>query len=100
MSTNAVVGYKDDNGNFRGTYVHWDGDSVRDCLLDVYGQNREALVEWVEAGIKGGGHSSYDSGPYDEDEFVWTMEKAQEVMHIEYVWQILKNGSIVKRKGR
>lgn len=100
MSTNSVVGYKDANGDFRGTYVHWDGDTVAESLSEVHGQNHEALVNWVEEGIQGGGHSSYDSGSYEEDESAWTMEKAQEVMHIEYVWEILENGSMVKRKGR
>lgn len=101
MSTNSVAGYVDDKGDFRGTYIHWGGDTVGEQLRDIFGLNREAFIEWVERGIEGGGYSSVvDDGTYEEDPYLWTMDKAQEARFIEYVWEVLEDGSIASRKSR
>lgn len=68
MSTRSTLGYMDADGKFRGTYIHHDGFCV-DVAASARFKNEgyEALVEWIEAGIAGGGYSGInDAVPYGD----------------------------------
>lgn len=77
MATRSVVGYKNEQGQFRGTYVHWDGypshmlPSLSERLrLEGY----KVLTEWIEQGIAGGGYSSVDyNEPYNDVYEPWNL---------------------------
>lgn len=68
MATRATLGYIDGNGEFRGTYVNFDGTSLEGSARERFEtEGYEALVKWVEAGIAGGGYSSVsDAEPYGD----------------------------------
>lgn len=70
MSTRSTLGYMDGAGKFRGTYIHHDGfylDVAADARFKKEGY--EALVDWIEAGIAGGGYSGiHDAVPYKDGE--------------------------------
>lgn len=67
MGTRSVVGYYTDGGDFRGSYVHYDGyPDVMIPELELLHEIRgyEGMIEWVEEGIKGAGRTSVTSNPY------------------------------------
>lgn len=68
MATRATLGYIDSSGNFRGTYVHYDGTTLEGAARKRFeAEGYEALVKWIEAGVAGGGYSSVsDTEPYGD----------------------------------
>lgn len=70
MATRSVVGYKNEQGEIRGTYVHWDGypdNALVEISKRIESEGVEGFKEWVEAGVEGTGYSSYeDNIPYND----------------------------------
>jgi hypothetical protein len=60
MSTTGAIGYIDQNGNYRATAVFADadpeGDVGRHFPRMLYKMGPEGFIQWVEAGIAGGGY--------------------------------------------
>lgn len=93
MSTGAIVGYKNENDVFRGTSVNFDGDLVGDELNDKFKGDREALVAWVERGIRETGYRDTDE-TYDEgDEELYNFDQA--VNQGDYLWMISEQGEVL-----
>jgi hypothetical protein len=73
MSTTGSIGYLDQNGNYRATFVGSDAypEDVHEAIGDLLTEmNAEEFIQWVETGIAGGG---YD-GLYNHE----TMEERDE----------------------
>ncbi|GAA4767819.1 hypothetical protein [Citricoccus nitrophenolicus] len=68
MATRSTLGYIDSKGEFRGTYINFDGmDLERNAAERFETEGYPALVQWIDAGIAGGGYSSVDdTEPYGE----------------------------------
>lgn len=98
MSTKALVGYKDENGNFRGTSVNFDGDLAGEQLNEMMGGDRPALIRWVEKGIAETGYRDLDETYNDEDEPVVYGESdvAGERRYGTYVWLINESGIVIR----
>ena len=77
MSTGAIVGYTDENNVFRGTSVNFDGDLVGDELNQKFKGDREALVEWVERGIRETGYRDTSTKEYYH---LWMISEQGEVL--------------------
>lgn len=58
IMTVAVVGYMKDEVNFRGVYVHYDGDKIPGILGKWMPEDQDALVAWIEEGLAHGGYFS------------------------------------------
>lgn len=83
--TKAVVGYMQDN-QFRGTYVHFDGDIAGNLLATHIHDDQDALVAWIENGIAKGGYYSAEANTRtfnaEENLFDDIIETMQVVPHI------------------
>lgn len=92
--TKAVVGYMKNENEFRGTYVHWDGDNVPGILGKWMPAEQDAIVAWVENGIaKGGYHSAgEDSATFDEGEKLFT-DILETFENVPYVY-LVENGNL------
>lgn len=77
MSTNSVVAYRDQNGETHGTYIHWDGyvENMVPALENrLEKEGYQALVDWIDKGIQGGGFPTVDSNePYGDNQEPWNM---------------------------
>lgn len=69
MSTRSTIGYIDENGEFRGAYVHHDGMMVgREATKFLKENGYEETVAYIDAGIAGGGYRSFgESGQSSKD---------------------------------
>jgi hypothetical protein len=59
MSTTGSIGYIDQNGNYRATFVGSDAypEDVHEAIGDLLTEmNAEEFIQWVETGIAGGGY--------------------------------------------
>lgn len=97
MATRSVVAYADENGDIRGTYVHWDGypenmkPALREMLDDL---GYEGVVEWIENGIEGGGYSEVgDVNPYHDGEQNCKIDQE------EYGYFVFSNGEVTVAHG-
>ena len=99
MSTHSAVGYVDDNDQFRGTYVHFDGypdHAIPEIEMMLAKRGFDEVKNWIEAGIQGNGYSSYDSadpyndGPKDKPAKPWTKEDTA----IEYCYEIHPDNTV------
>lgn len=97
MSTNAIVGYKDAKGNFRGTSVNFDGDLAGEQLNEMLGGDRQALIDWVERGIAETGYRDLDETYNDEDEpVVYTDSHVAEERNMgTYMWLVNDRGIVI-----
>lgn len=69
MSTRSTIGYVTSTDEFRGTYVHFDGDTVGFEFHKMLTENPDLdPIQWVEDGIAGGGYSfiGTDCAPYGD----------------------------------
>lgn len=80
MNNQSAVGYINDNGEFRGTYVGLteDPNVVFNTILEIADGDQGQIEEWIEAGIKGGGYVSLDddttlSGSGEDDAVIADM---------------------------
>lgn len=98
MSTGAIVGYKDSKDNFRGTMVNFDGDLAGDQLNEMFGGDRQALVDWVEAGIAGNGYRNLDEvyNDGDEPEVCNSSDVENSRRYGSFIWLINEKGIVVK----
>lgn len=70
MATRSVVGYKNDAGEFIGTYVHFDGypeNMIPELNRRLKEEGENSLKAWVDKGVAGGGFRSVDHlEPYND----------------------------------
>ncbi len=60
MGTPCVIGYETENGEYRGTYCHWDGYPSQICPV-ISGMMLADVVIMVERAVSVGGVRSIDS---------------------------------------
>lgn len=61
MSSQSAVGYIDQSGSYRATYVRSlseDPYGIFTYLLDVANGDQDAIEKWIDTGIEGGGYAS------------------------------------------
>lgn len=96
MSTNAVIGYKDEQGSFRGTSLQYDGDLAGEQLNEMLGGDRDSLIRWVEKGIAETGYRDLDETYNDEGEVCFNLNQAKEFAQFGgYIWLINDKGIVV-----
>lgn len=69
MATRSIIGYIDNEGQFRGTYVHYGMYVGRSAKTVLETKGYQFLVDWIEAGIPAGGYSTFGiiEKPYDDE---------------------------------
>lgn len=93
MATRSTMGYMDSKGEFRGTYIHWDGYGVgEEASKTLVEEGYHHLVTMVEEGIANGGRSTFDEcKPYGDGRQPWliTSGKYFQDPSLEYAWVVL-----------
>lgn len=99
MNNQSAIGYINDNGEFRGTYVGLteDPNVVFNTVVEIADGDQGQIEEWIEAGIKGGGYVSLDddttlddSGEDDVTADMITHEN-YDAQNLDFVF-VVKNG--------
>jgi hypothetical protein len=69
MATKSILGYLDENDNFRGASIHYDGMDVgHEAGSALESVGFDALVDWIETGIEHNGYKAFgmDAKPMAE----------------------------------
>lgn len=71
MGNRMGFGYELPDGSYRATYVHWapaEEKLTHELVELIWSGDYDTYIRWVEEGIAGTGHSTLDSGAYNDGE--------------------------------
>lgn len=100
MSTASIVGYMKDS-KFRGTYVHYDGDTIGEEITEALLASdttsnlsaEDIMIPWIEKGITGAGYRSlWDVATFEDEpdeketQYFKNLADAKENPLYEYIW--------------
>lgn len=96
MSNRAIVGYIDESGEWRGTYVHQQGDSAPYFIYEAFGRDYSKIVEWIEGGIAKAGYMTAKTivPCNDDQDSLVTWDMALEMPNCDYIWTFGNDGRI------